>query len=359
MRHEGGVGGDLPRAMREPHDYDSHVELDPDPENIDEVDQKRQALVQEQMRICWGISVDEWGAANIERMGQLLYRVWFDQRHNRIGPDSRFPGREELLRSPLPQTHVELVPDEHEFIATLQMAMTEGIDFREALYPGAVTEFQGLLRKGFVVMWSAGDVEGIPGQGLDGTGQQTYKIERTLGPAARQVIEEKGGAIGERVFEGAELGSGLGEAQYVGAALGEDKKPNLVDIAQDFRLRGIRDAAIFEDQLPNLAEARRVFEQFGLHVIPVWVRQGRRKGRVPSELSDRTEAELEAEFNAVDSVDQINERLAELGYGNPPAGTFGSALDYDGVLGLDQKRERLQAEAMWRACIEKGWFRVD
>lgn len=322
--------------------------------------EERDRLFAEKMRISWGISVDEnEGGANIERMARLMYRILFDQRHLRVADNPKFPDRMQTLRAGLPQTTIEMMPAEDDFLETFRTAMTTGTNFREALYPGAEDTLQGLMDKGFVAIWSQGDVEGVPGQGLSGSGQQVEKIQSALGPAAAEAIQAAEAAGGEApvaLFQDVVHGSGMGGEEQVTATLAEDKKPLLVDIAQDFQTRGIREVAIVEDQLPNLVEAQRVLEQFGMKVIPVWVRQGTRKGRVPKEFEGRSEAELEAEYNAVDGVDKVNAKLRDLKYGTTVKHLFASVVDYDGVMSDDKKREALQAQAVWSALEQRGWI---
>jgi len=113
---------------------------------------------------------------------------------------------------------------------------------------------------------------------------------------------------------------------------------------------------ILEDTLKNLVTAVEIANQIGLSVVPVWVRQGREKNKLPQQPIKEMD-EWVTEYNSIDRIQDLSSKLTSLGINEPTGkGDVNFIVDYDGVISNDKIKREIQEEAVINILKEKGWI---
>lgn len=315
------------------------MEPDSIPDKGEQVDSD-EGLIFEKLQAAKGASTERLGGAgNAVDAAEITYHALFDQDGydwESLPQNTKFPKRTENLSRRL--TRKTAGPKKEEFIKTYVSATTKA-PFAEALIPDADTAnkyVELLAQHGSIVLWTQGDVFGVPEKGLEGSMEQVKKIVIGGFNRTRHKIADK---------------KSINPKDVLSVAISEDKFDCLEQVSEEFKSKGIRKVVILEDRLENLVRAEQMLTEKGIEVFPVWVRQGRFKDVYP-DTPERSQEEWMTRYHGVPNME---EALSVLERSTVLEKEVGFLVDFDGIFSDDKARLELQTQAVVQAIKEKGW----
>ncbi len=298
-------------------------------------------LVEEKIMSAWGSARDQFGVANYQRMAELFYQSLYAPDSINSAEIVEMPGfdRKSVLLSHLPKNTLPVeIPSKQEFTDRIIRATVKEINLEQSLHDGARELVATFADHGPIVIWTAGDVQGLPEEGYPGSNVQHHRI--VLGgfnDLRHEIAESKN----------------KDHKDVLSVVAGENKKSLLPHIFERFHKLGVGKIVIVEDHAHYLDSAKTEAEKEGFEVYPIWVTHGEARDRLPQTANKSTE-EWRGELNAVDSLQDILPRLeADKVLDDPHVGFL---LDYDDVLSNEKKRQKAHSEAAVLALKENGWL---
>jgi len=307
-------------------------------------EQKRSDLLREKFNACRGAVSERLGVTNVYKIAEYFYYSLYQPGeidNLDINPDPNFPNKITNLKNPFFLEEGKIaIPEKEEFIREVRKAMTRRTDFESCLYEGAIEELSHLARLGNVIIWTKGDHAGIP----------------ELAPGSReQLIKASSAGIG-RLRGQLSKETRRPRKEIITFAVSEDKLSDLPKILDSLKEKGVNKVIILEDTLKNLVTAVEIANQIGLSVVPVWVRQGREKNKLPQQPIKEMD-EWVTEYNSIDRIQDLSSKLTSLGINEPTGkGDVNFIVDYDGVISNDKIKREIQEEAVINILKEKGWI---
>src|SRR5690606_29546167 len=152
-----------------------------------EIEEADRELLNKKVLLSWRLATGELGHANVALTAENLYYALFEPdevvEKRGIQPDDRFPdriptltGHLSLLRPPAQRTSEEREEFRQRFVRAMRRAITSETDFAACLHDGALEQLGFLMDKGKVVIWTAGDMLGVPEKDIPGSYQQIKKV---------------------------------------------------------------------------------------------------------------------------------------------------------------------------------------
>jgi hypothetical protein len=306
----------------------------------------RTELFREKLFAAWGSARDQFGVPNNYHLAEILYDALYDPTKIKEEDIVDRPGfdRKKYLMDII-DLGEHIVPNKEEFILAIRRAMTSGTKSNECLYDGAMDVLREMAEYGPIKIWTRGDVHGISdkksGKFYPGSKEQIKKSAVAgIGDLRREIAEEKG----------------ISRKEVVEVVASEDKLPSIPKILEKYEKKGITKVFLLDDQLGNIQKAIKEGEENkNIEIIPIWVRQGIAKNKIPKN-SEKTLEEFIAEYNGVDSIKNVVEKLESLGVSREEK--VGFICDYDEVLANEDKRKEAQFSAVTKILNEKGWATI-
>ncbi|HBI17569.1 MAG: hypothetical protein UR60_C0028G0016 [Candidatus Moranbacteria bacterium GW2011_GWF2_34_56] len=324
-------------------------------ENNQERKSENEIILKEKLTILRRGIVESVGAENAIKTAQCLYEALYHPENVdslidelRIKNVEKFPNRLSMLRSAL-KISLEKVPTVEEFVSRIARAFTSEANFSECIYAGADEQLENMVEMGPVRIWTAGDVHGLidaNGEKIPGSKGQLKKIVKAGG------IREIRNRTGRDRYPDAD--DFIKHKKEIISVLTSEKKiPLILLIGKEFREKGIEIVVIIEDNLKNLILAEEEIKQMGFESLPIWIRQGDQRNRIPKESGKELEYYLQR-YNAQDSVTGICKVLK--GHSISAESKPGFIVDYDEVFMDANKKMIAQEEAVLNAIKENNWM---
>lgn len=238
---------------------------------------------------------------------------------------AQYPDRQPTLAAPL-DYFARPRPPRPAFVCSMRNAMTANAYTGLTAFPGAIQAMGKLARQGEVIVWTQGDPV-----------EQLRKLAYVdLGDLRRTIVQERDKpCTPERL------------RKTIGAIARTDK---LASPVLDELAKGHQDHQVFalEDRVVNLSRLATGLAERGIRVTPIWVQQGTRGHWVP-EGAD--EPAMQAAYNAVDSIEDVPEAIAERREPDRPLLVI---TDYDDVIGDRELQLKIQDNSV-REALEFEW----
>jgi hypothetical protein len=225
------------------------------------------------------------------------------------------------------------------FVSEFRAIVTSGVDFGKALFPKALAVLEELKNMGPSRIWTQGDMYGGIGQKKwPGSNEQRCKLECV-------------GVFSEYCRE-----------HWHTVVASEDKwGPPFQETVEQFTTWGITSIFVLDDKLENLNNAKckikSILHELGkqVEVKVIAVGQGDRGlQEFKFKLNKITLDELKKQYNAVENIDEVPDKVRELlkEESYPEAAKPAFILDWDDVFSDDLVRQLLQQKAVIR-LLEK------
>ena len=324
-------------------------------ENRQEDKYANERILKEKLTILRRGIVEFLGAENAIKTAQCLYEALYHPENMdkligdlQIKNTEKFPNRLLVLKSPLILSSEE-IPTKEEFITGITRAFTLEADFSECVYAGSDEQLENMAMMGPVRIWTAGDAYGLideNGEKIPGSTGQLKKIAKAGG------ISEVRDRVGKEKYpDGNDF---IKHKKEIISVLASEKKALLIpSIGEEFKKKGIEIVVIVEDNLENLIMAEEEIKKMGFETLPIWIRQGDQKNRIPKESGKEIEHYLQ-QYNAKDSVTGVCEALKEHAVSSESKPGF--IVDYDEVFMDAAKKMVAQEEAVERALKRNNWI---
>lgn len=303
-------------------------------------------LFREKLFSAWGSARDQFGVPNNYRFAEIFYDSLYNPisiKEDEVVDRPGFDRKKYLISTIDLGEHI--VPGSEEFILAMRRAMTSGTKSYECLYDGAMDALREMAEYGPIKIWTRGDMNGV----MDKESGKFY-------PGSREQIKKSAVAGIGKLRKEIEKEKSTSRKDIIEVVASEDKLPSIPKIVEEYKTKGIARVFLLDDQLGNIQKAiREASTVDGVEVVPIWVRQGIAKNKIPKN-SEKTLGELAGEYNAVDSIKDVIKRVRELRISEDEKNGF--IVDYDEVIASDEKRKDEQLIAVRNVLKEKGWASI-
>lgn len=299
-------------------------------------------LIAEKLLISRATTTEQFKSPNVYRAAEHLYAALYhpEDVESLVEPNEKYPDRLDILKKSLSSSPM-MIPNKEEFIERVRHAMVSEVEFGECLHDDAEEQLRQVMEKcEHTVIWTDGDENGVPEHGLPGSREQLKKlaVAQVYNRMRREIAEERG----------------VDHKEVLSVIAIEGKMKFIPELVEKLKEKEIKKIVIVEDRVKNLVQAMRLIREASpeMEVFPVWVRVGPFKNKGEE---GKTIDEWESELHAIHSIAELSEMLEK-------NNVFGeeikvaSVFDLDGPLHDDDKRKKLQTEAVIRALGEKGWI---
>ncbi|NCU38080.1 hypothetical protein EOL96_03445 [Candidatus Saccharibacteria bacterium] len=291
-----------------------------------------------------GSALGSYGTGNMFAAGEMMYDALFAGTSTNTAHGYVTPLDERILQ---PNRQM---PDKEEFVEWFRQAMVHDYEFqKECAFPGAIDAVDAMMSAGPLVLWTEGDtlmtIDGALGSGeqlekIRGIGAYDKGLERALSTIA----------LSHGITHGDDPGQQLVEStieKIVRTEASERKfSHEVIDrIVDHFRKLGIHKVVVLEDRMANAARMQQILERNGFDATGIWVQQGRH-GR-----KNTTHDETVQDATTIADAGNIITALRE--QSDQPIGTV---CDVDGVLADQEKREKMQIDALYNQCRARNWI---
>ncbi len=299
-------------------------------------------LIAEKLLISRATTTERFKSPNVYRAAEHLYAALYhpEDIDSLVEPNDKFPDRLDILKKPLSKNPLT-IPSKEEFIAMLRHAMVSEVEFGECLSDDAQSQLRYVMEKSeHTVIWTDGDAEGVSEYDLPGSKEQLKKL------AAAQVYNRMRRDIAQE--------RGVDHKDVLSVIAIEGKMKFIPELVEKFKEEEIRRIVIIEDRVKNLVQAMGLIRETApeMEVFPIWVRVGQFKDKGEA---GKTIDEWEKELHALSDISGLSELLEQNNIFETGI-RVASVFDLDGPLHDDDKRKKLQTEAVIRMLGENGWI---
>lgn len=288
-----------------------------------------------------GEAAPEYGEVrNFPLVGKLLYYMLFKPKEFPEEYQKAVKSNQEtVIQQEIP--HNGSFPEEGEFAKKFSHVLTTEIPHQLALFDGSKEAITDMAEHGPVIIWTKGDVLGIPELELRGSHDQTKKI---INSGFKDLQDS--------------LHTDQKELFFIAA---ENKVHYLKELIPKVAEYDIKHIVVVDDRVENLLEVRALAEEGGLsdRVTLVWDREREvhfpdSPPRIPGGYAGTAEEAIQ-EFGlvTVDSVRSVTETLHELLQTGEKTAWL---IDFDDVLVNSAKTTELQEESLGNWLELSGWF---
>ncbi len=299
-------------------------------------------LIASKFLISKAVTTEKYRSPNVYQSAVNLYAALYkpEEIDQLVNPNEKYPDRIPTLKQQLSVKPVT-VPSREEFIEKVRHATVSEVEFGECLSAEARKQLRWVMNKSeHTVIWTDGDGEGVPEYKLPGSKEQLKKL------AAAQFYNNIRREIAQK--------KELLHADVLSIVAIEGKMKFIPKVVERFLEKEIKRIIIIEDRVKNLVDVIELIKQTApeMKIFPVWVRVGQWKNKIEAGMN------LEnciKELHAISNISQLTTILEENNIFKEGV-RVGSIFDLDGPLHDDDIRKKLQAEAVIKALIEKGWI---
>lgn len=299
-------------------------------------------LIAKKLLICRGVTTEQHGSPNVYRAAEILYASLYapQELDTLVKPSDKFPDRLDILKKQIVALR-EQIPEKKQFIERVRHAMTNEVDFGKCLSEEAKDQFAKAMAKSeFTVIWTDGDMAGIPEKKFPGSKEQLKKIASAgfYNQERRKIAETKG----------------IDHKDVMSVMAAEGKMKLIPMIVEEFVKKGITRIIIIEDRVKNITEAQKLIKESNsdMEVFPVWIRAGQYKNKIEP---DKSLEQWEKEFHSIENISELEKVLSDNKVFENGV-KVGSVFDLDGPLQNDDKRKEVQTQAVIEAIKNEGWI---
>lgn len=326
------------------------------------------ALIRDKFQTSWGISIDQYGKANLMAVADLFYDAVYNPgtvlQDRNIPHSEEFPSRNTMLSAPLNTLNAKTVPGRADFTElvrdTISRGITEsgvgrgGMRHGEVLYDEASQSIEALALHGPVAIWTEGDMYGQPAKVIFGKQQPAMpgsldQLRKMAGPVIGDVRRNVAKAALVNALATPESGNrdvtGMKPQEIVMISASEDKfaPREVTRLADYFKNQEVNGVVVIEDRLSNIQKLLPLLETAGLHATAIWVRQGK--------YGQASDKEYDAkQITETDTIAHVKELIL-----NGPEKT-GTIFDFDGVLSNQAARTKQQVGALQKMFREQQYL---